>query len=52
MTEFNKVKGYRYMLGLTQKEMGNRLGISKETYIIVRKLYLEIYYYHYFQILQ
>ncbi len=33
MTEFNKVKGYRYMLGLTQKEMGNRLGISKETYI-------------------
>ena len=33
MTKFNKVKGYRYMLGLTQKEMGDRLGISKETYI-------------------
>ena len=29
----NKIKGYRYMLGLTQKEMGLKLGISKETYI-------------------
>ena len=33
MTKPNKIKGYRSMLGLTQKEMGNKLGISKETYI-------------------
>ena len=33
MIQCNKIKGYRYMLGLTQKEMGSRLGISKETYI-------------------
>ena len=33
MAKPNKIKGYRYMLGLSQKEMASELGISKETYI-------------------
>lgn len=28
----NKVKGYRNMLGLTQEQMGEKLGITKQTY--------------------
>lgn len=32
MTQKNKIKGYRYMLGLTQKQMGENLGISKQSY--------------------
>lgn len=58
----NKIKGYRYMLGLTQKEMGLKLGISKETYIKRErgetkfkdneKLLLKKCYYRCFQILQ
>ncbi|MFK4788109.1 helix-turn-helix transcriptional regulator [Lactococcus petauri] len=28
----NKVKGYRNMLGLTQQQLGKKLGISKQTY--------------------
>lgn len=33
MANPNKIKGYRYMLGLSQQEMALKLGISKETYI-------------------
>lgn len=28
----NKIKGYRNMLGLTQEQMGKKLGITKQTY--------------------
>lgn len=28
----NKIKGYRNMLGLTQEELGKKLGISKQSY--------------------
>ena len=30
--QLNKIKGYRTMLSLTQKEMGEKLGISKQAY--------------------
>lgn len=30
--EINKIKGYRNYLNLTQKEMGEKLGISKQSY--------------------
>lgn len=33
----NKVKGYRVMAGLTQKEMADKLGISRETFILKEK---------------
>ncbi|ELY5748096.1 helix-turn-helix transcriptional regulator [Streptococcus uberis] len=32
MSNQNKVRGYRTMLGLTQKEMADELGISKQSY--------------------
>lgn len=32
MQELNKVKGYRAMLGLTQEEMANKLGLSRASY--------------------
>ncbi|AEZ61461.1 transcriptional regulator, putative [Streptococcus infantarius subsp. infantarius CJ18] len=32
MTSLNKIKGYRNMLGLTQEQMGKKLGITKQTY--------------------
>ena len=32
MSSINKVKGYRNMLGLSQKEMANKLGISMNAY--------------------
>lgn len=32
MIQKNKIKGYRYMLGLTQKQMSEELGISKQSY--------------------
>ncbi|GAB6711208.1 helix-turn-helix transcriptional regulator [Streptococcus agalactiae] len=28
----NRIRGYRNMLGLTQEQLGNKLGISKQTY--------------------
>lgn len=28
----NKIRGYRNMLGLTQEELGKKLGITKQTY--------------------
>lgn len=28
----NKVRGYRNMLGFTQEELGNKLGITKQSY--------------------
>lgn len=28
----NKIKGYRTMLGLSQEELGRKLGISKQAY--------------------
>ncbi|NEW62622.1 transcriptional regulator [Granulicatella sp. zg-ZJ] len=28
----NKIKGYRNMLGLNQKQMGEKLGITKQAY--------------------
>ena len=33
MANPNKIKGYRYMLGLSQEEMAVKLGMSKKTYI-------------------
>ena len=33
MAKPNKIKGYRYMLGLSQEEMAFKLGMSKKTYI-------------------
>lgn len=30
--EVNKIAGYRAMLGLTQEEIGEKLGISKQQY--------------------
>jgi len=33
MANPNKIKGYRYMLGLSQQEMAVKLGMSKKTYI-------------------
>lgn len=32
MTKPNKIKGYRNMLGLTQEQMGRKLGMTKQTY--------------------
>ncbi|MCK1165199.1 helix-turn-helix domain-containing protein [Streptococcus uberis] len=28
----SKLKGYRVMLGLTQEQLGNKLGITKQSY--------------------
>lgn len=28
----NKIRGYRNMLGLTQEQLGKKLGMSKQTY--------------------
>ena len=28
----NKVRGYRNMLGLTQQQLGEKLGMTKQTY--------------------
>ncbi len=33
----NKVKGYRVMVGLTQKDMANKLEISRESFILKEK---------------
>jgi putative transcriptional regulator len=32
MQELNKIKGYRTMVGLTQTEIAEKIGISRETY--------------------
>ena len=32
MQEINKIKGYRVMIGLTQKEMAEQLNINERTY--------------------
>lgn len=32
MESINKVKGYRVMVGLTQEEMAERIGVSSRTY--------------------
>lgn len=36
----NKVRGYRNMLGMTQKQMGKALGISKQSYMNKEKGYV------------
>lgn len=28
----NRIRGYRNMLGLTQEQLGNKLGMTKQTY--------------------
>ncbi|QJS96666.1 transcriptional regulator [Dolosigranulum pigrum] len=28
----NKIRGYRHMVGLTQEQMGEKLGITKQAY--------------------
>ena len=33
MQEINKIKGYRVMIGLTQKEMAELLNINERTYL-------------------
>lgn len=32
MVKKNKVRGYRNMLGLTQEQLGKKLGMTKQTY--------------------
>lgn len=32
ISTLNKIKGYRTMLGFTQSDMANKLGISKQSY--------------------
>lgn len=32
MSQKDRIKGYRYMLGFTQKQMSEELGISKQSY--------------------
>ncbi|HFU4432911.1 TPA: helix-turn-helix transcriptional regulator [Streptococcus suis] len=32
MTRKNKIRGYRNMLGLTQEQLGEKLGMTKQSY--------------------
>ncbi|MGC4388691.1 helix-turn-helix domain-containing protein, partial [Streptococcus suis] len=32
MTRKNKIRGYRNMLGLTQEQLGKKLGMTKQSY--------------------
>lgn len=32
MSRHDKIRGYRNMLGLTQEQMGKKLGMSKQSY--------------------
>lgn len=32
MIKKNKIRGYRNMLGLTQEQLGKKLGMTKQTY--------------------